>query len=155
MTSVQQELIQRHSQSLSQSINAAAQLPLLSSCFVSRACKIWRRFGNNGRTSPMRGEGFCLTLRRTRPRCRGIEVEAFRIGEFRDIDAKSWLSRMVNAVTIATLNQSSMCPEEVLQAQTFGIADRGRPIAETGYAVKAGHRGKPLQHCCCCCCCPK
>ena len=23
-----------------------------------------------------------------------------------------------------------MCPEEVLQAQTFGIADRGRPIAE-------------------------
>ena len=41
---------------------------------------------------------------------------------------------MVNAVTIAPLNRSSTCPGEV--AQTFGIADRGRPIAEIGYAVK-------------------
>ena len=43
---------------------------------------------------------------------------------------------MVNAVTIAPLNRSSTCPGEVVQAQTFGIADRGRRIAENGYAVK-------------------
>ena len=47
---------------------------------------------------------------------------------------------MVNAVTIATLNGKLNVPWRSLeaQAQTFGIADRGRPIAEMGTLSSRG-----------------
>lgn len=68
------------------------------------------------------------------------ELKAFGLLTSRCRCEESWLSRMVNAVTIATLNGKLNVPWRSLkaQAQTFGIADRGRPIAEMGTLSSRG-----------------